>query len=177
MATAPGIPQTVLVGSSWASTVPPCSRMMRQPLMSVRAHAGEHDGEDAGAVDFGRGTEEDIDGGAAVILKRALGEVQRGRSAGMRGGEHLQVPVAAGDVDGSGADGVALGASRTRRRQRPLRRSAKRRVKSSGMCCTMSTGKRKARGKRGKQNVERGGTSGGDANGDHGGNGGDGLRP
>ncbi len=46
---------------------------------SIGAHAGEDDGEDAGAVELGNGAKEHVDGGAAVILKRALGEVERGR--------------------------------------------------------------------------------------------------
>ena len=48
-------------------------------IEAVRAHAGEHDGENAGAVDFGCGAKQYIDGGAAVVFKRALGEAQRGR--------------------------------------------------------------------------------------------------
>ena len=49
---------------------------------SVGAHAGEHHGQHAGAVDRGRGAKQHIDGGAAVILQRALVQVQRGRRAG-----------------------------------------------------------------------------------------------
>ena len=90
--------------------MPPCSRIEAAAGEAVRAHAGEHHGEHAGAVDPGDGAKEHIDGRAAMILRRILVEVQRGRRARASGGNDFHVPVAARDVDGAGRHRLAFGA-------------------------------------------------------------------
>ena len=63
---------------------------------------------------------ERVDGGPAMILGRVLVEVKGGRCAGAGGGQDFHVPVAAGDVDGSGSDRLAFGRPRRREAAAPI---------------------------------------------------------
>ena len=75
---------------------------------AVVTHAGEHHGEHAGAVGEGRGAKERVHGGAAMVLRRILGQVDRGRRAGTSRGQRFHVPVAARDVDRASGGGHAF---------------------------------------------------------------------
>ena len=111
-----------------------------------------------------------------MILKRALGEVQRGWRAGQRGSEHFKVPVAAGDVDGSGAHRLAFDGFATRRWQRPVEALGEEAREELRHVLHDEHRQRKVRGKDGEQDIEGGRTSGGDADGNHRGRCGDELR-
>ena len=136
--TAPGMPQTTEVASSWTTTEPPASTMRAAPRGAVRPHAGQDDGQHAAAVHLGGRAEQDVDGGAAVVLRRPL--VEGGEDA-VRVGLEPDVEVAGSDQDPTGLDAVAV--LRLGHRERGSCRPGAWRtgaVKIGGMCCTTTTG-------------------------------------
>ena len=143
---------------------------------SIGAHAGEHDGEDAGAIEFCYGAEEHVNGGTTVILKRALGEVQGRRSVGDGGGQSFEVPVAAGYGDGSGADRIGLGGLTDAKIAAAVEAFCEEARKEFGHVLHDEDGQGEVGGQRGKQEVEGRGAAGGDTDGKDGRDGGDGLR-
>src|SRR6478609_11934527 len=56
-------------------------------VKTIGAHSRQHHGKHAGVVDFDRGAEEHIDGGAAMVLRGTLGEMDGGRHATVQAGE------------------------------------------------------------------------------------------
>jgi hypothetical protein len=78
------------------------------PIKTIGAHPRQHHGKHAGTVNFDRGVEEHIHGGAAVVLKGTTGEMDRGRHASVQGGEDFHMPVAAGDEYFPGMNGGAI---------------------------------------------------------------------
>ena len=72
---------------------------------AVGTHAGEHDGEIVRAPDFGRRSEQRIDGRLAEIDRRPVVEHDRGRAVAAH---DAHVPPAGREIDASGAHRLAI---------------------------------------------------------------------
>ena len=147
-ATAPGMPQTTLVASSCAITLPPAATMSARAAHAVGAHAGQDQRQDPAAPDLGGGGEQRIDRRLAEIAPAAR---RRARSTGAVAAHHAHVPAAGREIDAAGMTGSPSMASCAGRRLARARCSARMVVKVGGMCWVISTGARRSRRRAGHQ--------------------------
>ena len=70
----PGMPKMTEVSAFWAKVTAPRSRIHRQLLRAIAAHAGKDDADGAGAVDIRHGLEERGNGRAQAALRLLVAE-------------------------------------------------------------------------------------------------------
>ncbi len=143
----------------------------------VGSHSGEHHRQHSRAVQRGQGAEEHIDGRPAMILKRALRQVESRRRAGPRACKYFQVPVAARDRDSARTHRVALRGFAHAQPATAVQALGKYPGEHFRHVLHNEHWHRKALRKSRNQDFQRGGPSGGNADRQHGWNGRDGLRP
>ena len=99
------MPQTTLVASSCAMTLPPALTTSAAPVGAVGAHAGQDQRQIPGAPDLGGGRKQRIDRGLAVMHRRAVVEHDHRGAVAAR---DLHVPAAGREIDVPGQHRLAV---------------------------------------------------------------------
>ena len=141
----PGMPQTTLVASSCAITLPPAATMSAAPCGAVGAHAGEHDARAPRRPRFPPRTRtagstaglQKLIGGAIVEHDHGVAVAARHPHVPVRPARHRCWPARIGSPSS---------ASRARRPVARARCSARMVVKVGGMCWVIRTGARSITG-------------------------------